>query len=640
LERKRRSKKLIFAAQSGKKMANILSVENLTHHYGDVRLFNEISFGLEEGEKAALIARNGTGKTTLLNVIARKLIADAGTVTIRNGIKTSYLNQDPGFEPTLTVLETLFSSDNETVVLVREYEKAIAHNDQEAINRLVEKMDQLNAWDYESRVKQILAQLKITNLEQPVSQLSGGQIKRIALAQALISEPDFLILDEPTNHLDLEMIDWLEDYLSRNRATLLMVTHDRFFLDRVCNTIYEMDNENLYHYQGNYSYFLTKREERLNQRNLEIEKARNLLKKEQDWMNRMPQARGTKAKYRIDAFYDLKDVAGQKTDQSELVLDLKANRLGQKVANLEHISKAYDGKTLIHDFSYRFLKGDKIGIIGNNGTGKSTLLNILTGKLKPDSGHVETGETVVFGYYRQEGIKLDESKKVIDVISEISEVIDTGNGKSMNAAQFLRFFLFSNEMHYVFVNKLSGGEKKRLYLMTVLMKNPNFLILDEPTNDLDIQTLNVLEEFLITFPGCVLIVSHDRFFLDKVTDTLFVLGEKGIIKHFPGNYSDYNQYKKEELQKLNLASVKTAPVAKVANTADKPRKLTYKEKQELSQLEVKIAALELEKSELENNLASGTMQPDALMQASTRLGTLMNEMDELENRWIELNELV
>lgn len=621
-------------------MANILSIENLTHHYGDIRLFHEISFGLEEGEKAALIARNGTGKTTLLNIIARNLLPDSGSVTIRNGIKTTYLTQDPVFDPRMNVIETLFSSENETVKLVREYEKAIDHNDQATINRLIEKMDQFNAWDYESRVKQILSQLKITNLEQPVSQLSGGQIKRIALASALISEPDFLILDEPTNHLDLEMIDWLEEYLSRNRATLLMVTHDRFFLDRVCNTIYELDNESLYNYQGNYSYFLEKREERQFQKNQEIERARNLLRKEQDWMNRMPQARGTKAKYRIDAFHELKEVAGQRTEQNDLVLDIKANRLGQKVVNLENISKSYDDKTLIKNFSYRFLKGDKIGIVGNNGSGKSTLLNILTGKLKPDSGHVETGETVTFGYYRQEGIQLDESKKVIDVISEIAEVIDSGSGKSMNAAQFLRYFLFPNEMHYVYVQKLSGGEKKRLYLMTVLMKNPNFLILDEPTNDLDIQTLNVLEEFLTSFPGCVLIVSHDRFFLDKVTDTLFIFTENGKIKHFPGNYSDYHQNRKEEILKQAQATVKAPTEAKVNTNSNKPRKLSFKEKQELQHLEEKIAELENEKSELENKLASGTLQPDELMKVSTRHGQLLTEIDLYETRWIGLSELI
>lgn len=620
-------------------MANILSVENLTHHWGDIRLFHEISFGLSEGDKAALIARNGTGKTTLLNIIANKLIADSGSVTIRNHIKTTYLTQDPVFDSDLTVIESLFSTENEMVKLVRDYEKAIDQNNQKAIEQFVEKMDQFNAWDYENRVKQILSQLKITHLDQPVSQLSGGQKKRIALAAALISEPDFLILDEPTNHLDLEMIDWLEDYLSRSKATLLMVTHDRFFLDRVCNTIFELDNEALYHYQGNYSYFLEKREERQFQKNQEIERARNLLRKEQEWMNRMPQARATKAKYRIDAFYDLKEVASQKTTQNDLVLDLKATRLGQKVVNLENIAKAYENKTLITNFSYRFLKGDKIGIIGNNGTGKSTLLNIITGTITPDSGWVETGETVTFGYYKQEGMALDESKRVIDVISEIAEVIDTGNGKSMNAAQFLRYFLFPNEMHYVYVNKLSGGEKKRLYLMTVLMKNPNFLILDEPTNDLDIQTLNVLEEYLVIFPGCVLIVSHDRFFLDKVTDTLFIFEEQGKIKHFPGNYSDYHITRKQELSKEAPQTVKTPAVAKINTEQNKPRKLSFKEKQELQQLENKIADLEKEKATLEEQLASGTLPPDELMKASTRLGNILTDLDICETRWIELSEL-
>ncbi len=620
-------------------MSNILSVENLSHNWGDIRLFNEISFGLEQGQKAALIARNGTGKTTLLNILSKKIQPDSGTSTIRSNIKTSYLSQDPFFPPELTVIETIFSQDNETVKLVKEYEIALSQNNQTKINSLIEKMDQLNAWDYENRAKQILFQLKITNLQQPVLQLSGGQIKRIALAAALISQPDFLILDEPTNHLDLDMINWLEDYLGRNKATLLMVTHDRFFLDRVCNIIFELDNEELYTYQENYSYFLNKRDERLIQRNKEIEKARNLLKKEQDWMNRMPQARGTKAKYRIDAFYELKETASQSTAQNELSLGIKSNRLGQKVVNLENISKSFGELNLLNDFSYSFLKGDKIGIIGKNGTGKSTLLNILTGRIKPDNGSVETGETVKFGYYRQEGIKIDESKRLIDVISEISEIIDCGNGKSMNAGQYLRYFLFPNEMHYVYVNKLSGGEKKRLYLMTVLMKNPNFLILDEPTNDLDIQTLNVLEDFLVSFPGCVLIVSHDRFFLDKVVDTLFVFEENGKIKHFPGNYSGYYQFIKQNTSEIPEKQAKEEKI--ISKTEAKPlkRKLTFKENQELQQLEEKIKQLENKKHELENKLNTGSLHSDELIVVSTQLGNLLSEIEDCELRWLELSDL-
>jgi ATP-binding cassette subfamily F protein uup len=619
-------------------MANILSVENLTHHYGDVRLFDNLNFGLDEGDKAALIARNGTGKTTLLNILAGLFKADGGNVTIRNGIKVGYLTQEPVYPDGLTVKEAVFSGENELVDLVRKYESALEANDQPLISRLIEKMDALNAWDYETRVKQILNQLNITQLSQPVEQLSGGQLKRVALAAVLVEEPDFLILDEPTNHLDLDMVDWLEEFLSRNRATLLMVTHDRFFLDRVCNTIFEMDNESLYRYHGNYTYFLEKRDERINQRNQEIERARNLLRKEQDWMNRMPQARATKAKYRIDAFYDLKDVAGQKTEEASMSLDIQSARLGSKVLHLDAVSKSFDGNLFVDAFSHKFVKGERIGILGKNGTGKSTLLNMLTGTLKPDSGEVDLGETLVFGYYRQEGIQLDENKKVIEVISEIAEVIYTGNGGSMNAAQFLRYFLFTNEMHYVLVSKLSGGEKKRLYLMTVLMKNPNFLILDEPTNDLDIFTLGVLEEYLALFGGCVLVVSHDRYFLDRVVDQLFVFEGGGKIKSFPGNYSHYQDHLKK-LEKPNPAKEKKAVVVKPVKETEKPRRMTYKEKQEFEKLEKRIAELEKEKVELENGLSSGALSQEALLAASNRLGLLMSELDQCENRWIELSEI-
>ena len=619
-------------------MANILSVENLTHHYGDVRLFDNLNFGLDEGDKAALIARNGTGKTTLLNILSGLFIADQGKVTIRNGIKVGYLTQEPVYADELTVKEAVFSGENELVDLVRSYESALETNNQPEISKLIEKMDALNAWDYETRVKQVLDKLNITNLSQPIEQLSGGQLKRVALAAVLVEEPDFLILDEPTNHLDLDMVDWLEDFLSRNKATLLMVTHDRFFLDRVCNTIFEMDNETLYRYHGNYSYFLEKREERISQRNQEIERARNLLRKEQDWMNRMPQARATKAKYRIDAFYDLKDIASQTTQQASLSLDIQSARLGSKVLDIDSISKSYDGNLFVDSFSHKFVKGERIGILGKNGTGKSTLLNMLTGVLKPDSGEVDLGETVVFGYYRQEGIQLDDNKKVIDVISEIADVIYTGNGGSMNAGQFLRYFLFPNEMHYVLVSKLSGGEKKRLYLMTVLMKNPNFLILDEPTNDLDIFTLGVLEEYLAQFGGCVLVVSHDRYFLDRVVDELFVFEGGGKIKSFPGNYSHYQDYLKK-LEKSVINKQKKVVVEKPKKENDKSRRMTFKERQEFEKLENRIAELEVEKLELETMLNSGTLSSEELVDVSMRLGVLMSELDQKENRWIELSEM-
>lgn len=618
-------------------MANILSVENLTHHWGDIRLFNSLTFGLEEGEKAALIARNGTGKTTLLNILAGKQVPDGGTVTIRKGIRTGYLVQDPVFPAGKTVIESLLSGDNELIKAVRDYEEALESNDQALIGKMVEKMDAMGAWDYETRVRQVLDKLKITRLNQPVEQLSGGQQKRLALAAVLLEEPDFIILDEPTNHLDIDMVDWLEDYLSRNRATLLMVTHDRFFLDRVCNVIFEMDDETLYKYTGNYNYFLEKRDERIDQRNQEIDRARNLLRKEQDWMNRQPQARATKAKYRIDAYYELKEVAGQKTREADLSIDIKASRLGTKVLNFDNVSKGFNGKTLIRDFSYKFAKGEKIGILGSNGTGKSTLLNIINGDIKPDTGSIELGETVVVGYYRQEGIKFDENKKVIEVISEIADDIDAGNGRRMDAAQFLRYFLFPNEMHYVPVSKLSGGEKKRLYLMTVLMKNPNFLILDEPTNDLDVYTLGVLEDYLDRFEGCVLAVSHDRYFLDRVVDQMFVF-QDGFIKVFPGNYSRYHEYIKENAKPAE-PKIKKPVVEKREPSRERQRRLSFKEKKELEELEKRMAALEEEKKALEEMMSSGAMASDELIKASERMGVLLKELDECEMRWLELSEI-
>ncbi len=619
-------------------MANILSVEGLTHHWGDIRLFDSLNFGLEEGEKAAFIARNGTGKTTLLNILAGKLVADEGSFTIRKGIRTGYLTQLPLYSAGQSVMEAVFSGENEMISLVRTYESALESHDQALIAKMIEKMDAANAWDYENRVKQVLSQLKISRLDQPVEQLSGGQQKRVALAAVLVEEPDLLIMDEPTNHLDIEMVDWLEEYLGRNKATLLMVTHDRYFLDRVCNSIFEMDNESLYKYNGNYSYFLEKREERINQRNQEIERARNLLRKEQDWMNRMPQARATKAKYRIDAFYELKDVAEQKTEEEGFSLDIKTTRLGSKVLNLEGVSKSFDGNMLVDDFSYKFVKGERIGILGKNGSGKSTLLNILTGALNPDKGVVDAGETLVFGYYRQEGIQLDESKKVIEVITEIAEVVTSGSGNSMNAAQFLRYFLFPNEMHYVQVDKLSGGEKKRLYLMTVLMKNPNFLILDEPTNDLDIFTLGVLEEYLAQFQGCVLVVSHDRYFLDRVVDQLFLFQGEGKIKSFPGNYTHYQDFLKNQQKEVERKTKKPLAVRQPSGQ-EKPRRMSFKEKQELEMLEKHIKALEEEKASLEESLNRGSLLPEALMTSSRRLGELLKELDESETRWLELSEI-
>lgn len=617
---------------------NYLSVENLSHHWGDVCLFDHISFGLSEGQKAALIARNGAGKTTLLNLLTGKLLPDRGNITYNDDIKVGYLPQDPYLDKQHTVLEEVFNTGSEVVETIKAYEEALAHNDQKVLGGLIEQMDRLNAWDYEQRVKQILSQLKITNFEQKVTELSGGQQKRVALAGILISEPDLLILDEPTNHLDLDMIDWLEQYLSKSRATLLMVTHDRYFLDRVCNEIYELDQQTLFRYQGNYSYFLEKRDERIASTQAEVERARNLLRKEQDWMNRQPQARATKAKYRIDAFYDLKDKASTKLNNRQLELNIESSRLGSKVLDLYDVSKGFDKLKLIDHFSYKFMPREKVGIAGNNGTGKSTFLNLITGAMKPDSGIIEIGETVVFGYYRQEGIRLDEEKKVIEVISEISESISTGSAQGMGAAQFLRYFLFPNEMHYVPVSKLSGGEKKRLYLMTVLMRNPNFLILDEPTNDLDIFTLSVLEEYLQNFQGTVMIVSHDRYFMDKVAEHLFVFEGDGVIRDFPGNYSEYQMAVKVREKEKETVAVKKENVKPAKVDSDKPKKLSFKEKRELEELEADIAKLETQKGDIEMQLSSGTLSGQQLMELSALHGTVVAQLEEKEMRWLELND--
>ncbi len=619
-------------------MVNYLSAENITQHWGDVRLFNDINIGLGEGQKVALIARNGAGKTTLLNILAGILPSNEGTVTLRSGLKLGYLSQDPYLNQKHTVIEEVFNSGSEVVQTIKDYEQAIENNDQDKMGKLIEKMDLLQAWDYEQRIKQVLSQLKINHFDQAVSELSGGQRKRVALASILIGEPDLLILDEPTNHLDLEMVDWLEQYLSKSKATLLMVTHDRYFLDRVCNEIIELADETLFRYEGNYSYFLRKRQERIENKQAEVEKARNLLRKEQEWMNRMPQARATKAKYRIDAFYDLKDKASQNTHEQNLELGISQSRLGKKVVNLHGVSKSFDELQIIKDFSYKFSPFEKVGIVGKNGTGKSTFLNILTETLQPDSGTIEKGETVVFGYYRQEGIKIDEGKKVIDVISEIADDISLGDEKRMSAAQFLRYFLFPNEMHHVLVSKLSGGEKKRLFLMTVLIKNPNFLILDEPTNDLDIFTLNVLEDYLQNFKGCVIIVSHDRYFLDKVCDHLFVFKGEGKIKDFPGNYSDYHLSEKQE-EKIKAKSEKKEKPVVQTTVKEKAKKLSFKEKFELEGIEKDLAELESQKGALQEALNSGQLATDELVKKSKELSETMERIELKELRWLELKEI-
>ena len=607
-------------------MISFLQVNNLSKRFGEQLLFENLSFGIGKNQKVALIAKNGMGKSTMLKIIAGKEIADAGTIIFRNDITVGYLEQDPQLEPENNVFEEVFNSDSPLLKAIRNYEEAVTNNDSEAIEELIPQMDALAAWDYETQVKQILSELKINKYNQRIKELSGGQKKRVGLAKILISNPDFLILDEPTNHLDVEMTEWLESYLEKSKVTLLMVTHDRYFLDRVCDLIIEIDDFGLYAYNGNYSYYLEKREERIDARNASIDKAKNLLRTEQEWMRRMPQARSHKAQYRIDNFYKLKEVADQHTEQQQLELDIRGKRLGKKILELEHVDKSYGDLCILKDFSYKFVRGEKIGIIGKNGIGKSTFLNIITQTTKPDSGQIEIGETVVYGYYKQSGITFKENDRPIDIVKNISEKIDLGNGRIMTASQFLEYFLFSDKLQYSPVYKLSGGEKRRLYLLTVLMGNPNFLILDEPTNDLDIVTLNVLEEYLKAFQGCLIIVSHDRFFTDKVVDRVFAFEGNGIVKDFPGNYTQYKNKKEEEelLQKREK---------------EKKRKLTFSEKKEMEQLEIAMDQLNAEKAELETALNTGKLTTDELIKFSQRISEIINLLDEKEMRWLELSEI-
>lgn len=624
-------------------MISYLQVEKLSKRFGEQLLFENISFGIGKGQKVALIAKNGMGKSTLLRIIAGADTAESGSVIFRKDLSVGYLEQDPQLDPGNTIFEEVFHSEAPILTLIKAYEQALAQNDTTALETLIPQMDLHAAWDYENTVKQILSELKIDTYEKKIAQLSGGQKKRVGLAKVLISNPEFLILDEPTNHLDIEMTEWLEEYMGKSAATLLMVTHDRYFLDHVCNQIIEIDDFGLYSYSGNYSYYLEKRQERQEVRNATIDKAKNLLRTEQEWMRRMPQARSHKAQYRIDNFYKIKEVASQNTDEKKLELDIQGQRLGKKILELEHVSKSFDGHSLIRDFSYKFVRGEKIGIIGKNGAGKSTFLNIITQNLSPDSGKIEIGETVVYGYYRQSGIHFNENDRVIDIVKDIAERIDLGNGKVMSASQFLEYFLFTDKQQYSLVSKLSGGERRRLYLLTVLMKNPNFLILDEPTNDLDIVTLNVLEEYLKGFKGCLLIVSHDRFFTDKVVDRVFAFEGDGVIKDFPGNYTQYKNYKEEEEGKKlsqekaqKQEQIKTVPAAPEGL---KKRKLTYKEQQEMQHLEKELEKLSAEKEEIETALNSGTLSADELLTQSNRIAQILEELDEKEMRWLELSEI-
>ncbi len=630
---------------------NYLQVEQLSISVGDKTLFSGIDFVIDQGQKVALLARNGAGKSTMLNIIAGFLQPDEGKVTFRKNIRVSYLEQNPDFAPEKTIGESIFMSDSKIMKTVRVYEEFMQKNpnmniekNRQKYQQLVEKMDSCNAWNYESKIKQIITRLRIDNFNKPAKELSGGQKKRVALAKILIDDPELLILDEPTNHLDVDIIEWLESYLSKSGKTLLLVTHDRYFIDKLCDVIFELDNKQLYTYRGNYSYFLKKKQERVSAETARSEKAKNLLNKETEWMRRQPKARTTKSKSRIAQFHNLTEMAQSKATDEQIEISMNMSRMGKKVLEVSQVSKKFNGKEVIKDFSYTFKKRDRVGIIGPNGSGKTTLLNIITGKIKPDSGSVTKGETITFGHYKQEGIdKPEDDKKVIDIINQISENITIDKKKSLSASQFLHYFNFSYRAQHDYVNKLSGGEKRRLYLMTVLMKRPNFLIMDEPTNDLDIETLNVIEDFLEHFQGCLIIVSHDRFFLDKLVDHLFVFDSKsGFIKNFPGNYTDYTLSlfkQKKDFKSCNQTKSETKTKTKNEKASKKPKtKLTYKENKEFEALNKEIEELEKHKEKLLQKMNSGELTGKDLLDLSEEYQKLEEEIEQKTERWIELSD--
>ncbi|MDO5970573.1 ABC-F family ATP-binding cassette domain-containing protein [Flavivirga aquimarina] len=613
---------------------NYLTVENISKSYGELTLFEGISFSVHKDQKIAFVAKNGTGKTSILNIISGDDEADSGSITYRKDIAVSFLSQDPKFDNNLTVEETIFASDNPILKVIVNYEKALLNpEDSEAYQTAFEQMEQHQAWDFETLYKQILFKLKLENLNQKVSTLSGGQKKRLSLANALINKPDLLILDEPTNHLDLEMIEWLEAFFAKENITLFMVTHDRYFLERVCNEIIELDEGKLYSYKGNYSYYLEKREARIEQESVEVGKAKQLFKKELAWMRRQPKARTTKSKSRIDDFQDIKHRAHQRRNDHEVQLELNMERLGSKILEFHKVSKAFKDKTILNKFDYTFQKGERAGIIGKNGTGKTTFLNILTQTAQPDSGKVVKGDTVKFGYYTQNGITIKPEQKVIDVIREFGDYIPLKKGRQISAQQLLERFLFSRKKQYDFVEKLSGGERKRLYLCTVLIQNPNFLILDEPTNDLDIVTLNVLESFLLDFPGCVIVVSHDRYFMDKVIDHLFVFRGEGVIEDFPGNYTDYRVYEDSQPAISNVQEDKKDKNAWKKNDS----KLSYNEEKELKNIESKLKSLTFDKKELENKFNNPELTQDDINKLSDALQKIIDTIEAKEERWFELS---
>jgi len=622
-----------------------LQVENLTKSFGDRLLFEDISFGIDQGQRVAIVARNGTGKTTLLNILIGRESHDSGTITFKRDLRIGFLPQDPEFRDGMSVLDACFASESDTVQAIANYERLLnspRHTPQydDEMQCAMAEMERLHAWDYETRIKQILGKLDIHNLEKPVNQLSGGQQKRLALANVLITGPDLLLLDEPTNHLDLEMVEWLEELLNRSKTTLLMVTHDRYFLDRVCSDIIEIDQQTLYRYRGNYSYYLEKRDERINNMNAETARAKNLYRKELDWMRRQPQARGTKAQSRIDAFHEIERRAQQRIEEKQLSLGVKSAYIGSKIFEAQYVSKAFGDYKILDNFYYNFSRYEKLGIVGKNGTGKSTFLKMLLGEIPPDSGRFDVGDTVRFAYYSQSGIQFDERDKVIDAVRAIAEEIDLGGGKKLTASQFLTHFLFPPDKQHDFIAKLSGGERRRLYLCTVLMRNPNFLVLDEPTNDLDIATLNVLEDYLIQFRGCVIVVSHDRFFMDKVVDHLLVFKGNCQIQDFPGNYTDYRQWRelKAAEQAENQAKTTPKPTAERPQRHEERKKLTFAERREFDQLSEEIEALETEKKAIENALSSGALGNDELMQQSQRFAEISSLIDTKTERWLELSE--
>ena len=636
---------------------NYLSVENLSKAFGERKLFSNISFGISQGQKIALVGINGAGKSTLMKIIMGLEIPDTGQVALNNAVKIAYVHQNPVFDSNLSIYQTIFDQSNSEVLrVIEEYHKAMLDSERGIDNsdkmaKIFEQMDALQAWDFEYQVKEVLGKLGLHDTDLPVGNLSGGQRKRVALAKAILEKPDLLLLDEPTNHLDLETIEWLEEYLAKANLSIFMVTHDRYFLEKVTNEILELDQGKIHRYQGNYGYFLDKKAERMQIEDIEIEKAKSLYKKELDWIRRQPKARGTKAKYRVDAFEETKEKAFTKREERDIELSVSTQRLGNKILEIEKISKSYGEKTLIEDFSYIFKKKDRIGIVGPNGAGKTTFLKLITGLIEPDQGKITAGQTTLFGYYRQEEDRFDEEKRLIDVVKEVAEVVTLNKGQTITVSQFLTQFGFPPKQQFTPIGKMSGGERRRLQLLLVLIKNPNFLILDEPTNDLDLMTLNILEEFLDTFPGCLIIVSHDRYFMDRLVEHLFVFEGEGVIRDFPGNYTDFREWEKEESTKSQVPSIKTTEArserletrkdTKVEETEKSVSKIkaSYKQKQEFKKTNEQIAKLEGEKEKITAQIAAGIEDHEDLLKLSNRIAEIDSELEELEMTWLELSEL-